>query len=136
MAGIWSAQPWGDNYAYQDIKGYLALFVLLLWAISPYLSLLFTLKMFSQSKRIFAAISTLVLALVLLSGYALYDTVFVQADAQNALIFIFLPIYQHGAIIILNLLGFGAETISKVSHLKKTNLQQWTKTQEANPIHS
>ena len=32
--GIYSAQPWGDNYAYRDISGYLGLIIFIGWSIS------------------------------------------------------------------------------------------------------
>jgi hypothetical protein len=41
---IYMAQPWGDNYAYQNLSGYIGLLGFALWATLPYLMIIFLAK--------------------------------------------------------------------------------------------
>ena len=103
---IYAAQPWGDNYAYKNFSDYLTLFGYTLWAISPYLILAIILQSFrknpySLNVAFYGAL------LILLSSFALLiDAFFIHIDAQNALLFLFLPICQWLAILILALISF------------------------------
>ena len=91
---IYMARPWGDNYAYQEIAGYIALLLFILWACSPYCYFLANTRNYPDSAPL--AVSNLIAALLVCIGglYLLADAAFIHIDAQGGLIFIFLPIYQ------------------------------------------
>jgi len=92
--GIYAAQPWGDNYAFQNILDYLTLFIVLGWEISPYLYLIWAIRLNKIPERFPQGIF-IVLLFVCFGGVALLlDTVFIQNDAQGGLVFLFLPFYQ------------------------------------------
>jgi len=94
---VYAAHPWGDNYAYQGIfgfVGYLVLATMVAWAISPYIYLYLSTRRHSSYciKNLFRTGVTL---LICIGGIAaVFDTVFIHSDAQGGLIFLFLPIYQ------------------------------------------
>ena len=97
---IYMARPWGDNYAYQSLSGYVWLLGFALWAILPYFVVLFLVRrpFQSQAKLIFV-IGALIISL---GGVALYvDAALLHPDPQGALAFIAVPFYQF---IILGLL--------------------------------
>lgn len=101
---IYSAQPWGDNYAYKNIAGYILLGVFLAWAASPYV-ILWLLSNKAVDDRV--SVLTILGGTVLICGLTLallIDTVFIHIDAQGGLVFLFLPIYQWIAVGILGLL--------------------------------
>jgi hypothetical protein len=92
--GIHMAQPWGDNYAYQDASGYGRLALFLLFAIAPYIAMLLCLRLFAGADRIAAAFA-FGAALIGVAGVAAYfATAFVHPDAQGGLIFLFMPVIQ------------------------------------------
>ncbi len=103
---IYAAQPWGDNYAYKTFSGYLTLVGYASWAISPYLILTIILRAFRKNKYSTntAIIGALIIAIT--SCALLIDAFFIHIDAQNALVFIFLPIYQWVAFLVLALICF------------------------------
>ncbi len=103
---IYAAQPWGDNYAYKTFSDYLTLVGFALWAISPYLILTIILQGFRKNKYSTntAIIGALIIAIT--SCALLIDAFFIHIDAQNALVFIFLPIYQWVAFLVLALICF------------------------------
>lgn len=100
---IFMAQPWGDNYAYRDISGYVNLAVLMAWIISPYLHLLLT----ANRRYLDRASDTLRVAVVVLvcaGGVGMsFHTVFFILDAQGPLLFLFLPAYQWTLVILLEI---------------------------------
>lgn len=95
--GIYMAQPWGDNYAYQDARSYWELCLILVFAISPYIALALCAKLFAKSEgasRLFLICSLL----IGIAGLAAYiDAAFIHVDAQGGLIFLFLPMVQLAA---------------------------------------
>jgi len=98
-----AAQPWGANYAYQDVSGYLLLVVSVAWATSPSVYLLL-LAGRQSSHRMSNFIRTAVMVLICLGGVAVvFDAVFVHPDAQSGLVFLFLPFYQWAIIGLLEL---------------------------------
>ena len=103
--GIYMAQPWGDNYAYQNISGYLGLAAFLTWACSPYFFLIAVSK--NESTSNITSVFRLIAALIIcsLSIFMLFDTAFINIDAQGALVFIFLPIYQWVLFGLVELIG-------------------------------
>jgi hypothetical protein len=91
---IFMAQPWGDNYAYQSLSGYVWLLGFGGWAILPYLMLLFLAREAYQSQRhlLLVMIGAVIISL---GGAALYiDSAFIHQDPQGALVFIAVPICQ------------------------------------------
>ena len=77
--------------------------LMMLWAISPFLYTWWaTLKEQNQPKR---QITYLIVSIVLvcLADYMYYGSVMMSADAQGALIFLFLPLYMNIALGILKL---------------------------------
>lgn len=92
---IVSARPWGDNYAYQDISGYLMLAGFMAWSISPYIYLLLSAGRSAAANRPSRFLSVAVAFLICVGGVAaVWDTVFIHIDAQGGLVFLFLPVYQ------------------------------------------
>jgi hypothetical protein len=90
----WTAQPWGDNYAYQNFSGYLSLLGIMAWAAAPLvvLAALFRLPASNQALRISSVVLTSVICIA--SLYLIIDARLIRPDAQGGLIFIALPIYQ------------------------------------------
>ena len=91
---IYSAHPWGGNYAYKTASDYLLLLVFIFWAFSPYMYLLirsFRARWVNKQLITWFVVSMIVCA----GGVSIFvDTVFIHIDAQGALVFLFLPIYQ------------------------------------------
>ena len=93
--GLYMAQPWGDNYAYQDVEGYGRLALLVLFAISPYLALLIFSWVFARYAGARSSLFAVGAAVIGVAGVAAYfDTAFIHTDAQGGLIFLFLPVIQ------------------------------------------
>lgn len=99
--GLYMARPWDDNYAYKNISGYLSLSMFMLWAISPYIGLSFLTLIFKKHRLAIIGFMIGTFIISLFGVYGLIDTSFLHIDAQGGLIFIFLPIYQWFATIIL-----------------------------------
>jgi len=103
---IYAAQPWGDKYAYKNFADYLTLFGYALWAISPYLILVIIFQSFQKNQYSINVAFFGALIIVLTSCGLLIDAFFIHIDAQNALLFLFLPICQWLAFLILALISF------------------------------
>jgi hypothetical protein len=91
---IYMAQPWGDNYAYQNLSGYIGLLGFAVWATLPYLMIIFLAKkaFASGANNFVVIIGALIISL---GGVALYaDVVLFRRDPQGALVFIAVPFYQ------------------------------------------
>jgi drug/metabolite transporter (DMT)-like permease len=91
---IFAAQPWGDNYAYQDITGYLMLFAAELWICAPFVGLYFLNRAYRYSpahKKVL--LISCVIGSVLVSVLYVNGIVF-SSGSTSALIFLFMPIYQ------------------------------------------
>jgi hypothetical protein len=91
---IYMARPWGDNYAYQSLSGYAWLLGFAVWAIPPYLMILFLVrKAFASRANNFVVIVGVLI--ISLGGVALYvDAALLHRDPQGALVFIAVPLYQ------------------------------------------
>ena len=94
IVGIYMAQPWGDNYAYQNLSSYAVLALFLLWALTPYVYLIRQPLKSDLSNSV--VLSTLVSSVLVCVGgaFLLIDTAFINIDAQGGLVLLFLPIYQ------------------------------------------
>jgi hypothetical protein len=85
---IYMARPWGDNYAYQSMSGYILLLGFAVWATIPYLMVL------SLARRAFASqankLPVVIVALIIsFGGVALYvDAALWHPDPQGALVLI------------------------------------------------
>lgn len=91
---IYAAQPWGDNDAYETLSDYLFLAVFVGWAISPYLLLDWSARR-GLPDGMQGVLRVAVAGLITFWGIAvLVNAVFLKPDAQGALIFLFLPIFQ------------------------------------------
>jgi hypothetical protein len=91
---IYAAQPWGDNYAYQDLSGYLGLLGFAVWVTLPYLMIIFLAKkaLISQVNKFLVVIGAL---LISFGGVALYvEAMLLHRDAQGALAFVAVAFYQ------------------------------------------
>ena len=107
---IYAAQPWGDNYAYQDISGYFSLLLWELWIGLPFLVLYLLNKNYSNSS---AHLKLLFVACLLGSIFASYiyvDSIMFSSSSTSALIFIFMPAYQ---LIFLAIIGTVCLVLSK-----------------------
>lgn len=97
---VWMAQPWGDNYAYQSWGGYLFLAGFIAWALAPYALIAVLQRRLPVTARgtLLGALYTL----IALAGVAVaVDVAFIHIDAQGALVFIFLPVYQLVAVLVV-----------------------------------
>lgn len=91
---IYAAQPWGDNDAYETLPDYLLLVVFIGWAISPYLMLGWSARR-GLPAGLPGIMRVAITGLITLWGISvLVNVVFLEPDAQGALIFLFLPIFQ------------------------------------------
>jgi hypothetical protein len=84
---IYMARPWGDNYAYQSLSGYAWLLGFAVWAILPYLMVLFMARkaFASQANNFILVIGALIISL---GGVALYvDAALLHQDPQGGLVF-------------------------------------------------
>ena len=97
---VYSEQPWDEYYAYVEFSDYTLLFLFVAWAIAPYFPLLFILRKPSayRAPMIFraVAVSLICFPAIAVSVY----TVFMQIDAQENSIFVFLPVYLWAAVIV------------------------------------
>lgn len=90
------ARPWGDNYAYQDASGYLALAGFLLWAVSPMAMLAWAAGLFGGSGTAMAVFATGSACIALVGVHAYIDAAVLHPDAQGGLVFVFVPLVQWG----------------------------------------
>ena len=106
VLGVYMAQPWGDNYTYRNIIGYVALLLILGWACTPYLYLATTSSQVQAPQP--AIISRLVALLVASVGglTLLVNATFIHLDPQNGLVLLFLPIYQWLVIGLFEIIGY------------------------------
>lgn len=91
---VYMSKPWGDNYAYQNLSGYIGLLGFAVWAILPYLMILFLARKAcaSRANSLLILLGTLIISL---GGVALYiDAVLLHPDPQGGLVFIAVPGYQ------------------------------------------
>ena len=100
---IYSAQPWGGNYAYQKISDYGMLLVFILWNASPFFMIAASARKFSRGVKAYI-FSIGAAVITVLSCYMMHEAVFVSIDAQSALIFLILPAYEWIAFLILFIL--------------------------------
>jgi hypothetical protein len=91
---VYMAQPWGDNYAYQSLSGYAWLLGFAVWAILPYVMVIFLVKRAfqSQAHKLIVMVGALIISV---GGVALYvDAAFLHRDPQGALVVMAVPFYQ------------------------------------------
>jgi hypothetical protein len=99
---LWAAQPWGGNYAYRELSGYLMFTGFTAWAISPQL-FLFVMAGWRAS-RLISLLRAVTTACVCLGGSALaVNAVVIHPDPQSSLVFLFLPICQWAIIVTVEL---------------------------------
>ena len=120
---IHAAQPWGDNYAYQDISGYLSLLFFELWICLPFLVLFLQNKIYKNSNTHLKFLTLICLFIVISSTYIYIESIFYSSSSTSSLIFLFLPVYQ----LIFLTITFGvcvviSKTLNKAS--KKDALQR------------
>ncbi|MHC4960908.1 MAG: hypothetical protein ACYTGA_02125 [Planctomycetota bacterium] len=83
------------------------------WAIIPYLILIFANKHFTKTKTAKTLTSSAVAITVAGALFIYYDAFYVHLDAQNALLFIFLPVYQNILAAILSAIAAACSWIQK-----------------------
>lgn len=100
--GVWSAQPWGNNYAYKDPGDYLMLAGFLAWAVAPYA---FFILLPANTRKGESALARLVVTILIcgLGMYVVIDAVLIHPGAQSAMVFIFAALYQWAMIILYTL---------------------------------
>ena len=101
---IYAAQPWSDNVANQTLTDTIYLVAFSFWSIVPYLTLMLFIHLFRKHKPSFYAANIGAGIIIVASLAFLIDSIFIHRDAQGAFLFLFLPIYQWLAILILALI--------------------------------
>ena len=107
---IYAAQPWGDNYAYQDISGYFLLLIWEFWIGLPFLLLYLFNKKYSNSNTHLKLLLFASLIVSIFGNYIYVESIVFSSSSTSALIFIFLPLYQ---LIFLAIIGAICAVISK-----------------------
>jgi hypothetical protein len=107
---IYAAQPWGDNYAYQDISGYFGLLIWELWIGLPFLLLYWFVKKYKDSNTHMRLLLFASLVVCVLGNYIYVESIVFSSSSTSALVFIFLPLYQ---LIFLAIVGAICALISK-----------------------
>lgn len=97
--GVWSAQPWADNYAYRDAGDYLMLTGFLAWAVAPYAYFILLPANTSKGE---SALARLVVTILIcgLGMYVVVEAVLIHPGAQSAMVFIFAALYQWAMIVL------------------------------------
>lgn len=101
----YAAQPWGENKENQTLIDYVYLVAFSLWSIVPYLSLMIFIHLFRKHEFTYKVVNIGAGMIILVSLAFLIDTVFIHTDAQGALVFLFLPIYQWLALLLLGIIS-------------------------------
>ena len=71
----------------------------LIWAVSPYLYGMILTKLLSKSRAI--TVSVLLLSIIAIGGiFLLVDAMYIHLDAQSALAFVVIPVYQWGLLLL------------------------------------
>jgi|GEM_PF-557497 hypothetical protein len=102
---IYAAHPWGENYANQTLTDYVYLVAFSFWSIVPYLALMIFIHLFRDYKLSHYVVNGGTGLIILASLVFLIDSVFIHPDVQGAHIFLFLPIYQWLAILLLGIIA-------------------------------
>lgn len=108
---IYAAQPWGDNYAYQNISGYLGLILWDLWVALPFALLYLLNRRYRNSKPHLRLMFIACLIGSCFVAYIYIDSIMFSTSSTSALIFIFLPLYQ---LIFVAIIGSICMVISKL----------------------
>ena len=103
---VYAARPWGDNYAYQSLSGYLVLLLFMGWALAPYAALMVSNAWLGGSRPGGRLVFVAVLLTTGLGLWVIADAVFLHPDAQGALVFVVLPLYQWLIVGLVLVLGF------------------------------
>ena len=91
---VYAAQPWGDNYAYQEFSGYVSLLLWELWVGLPFLALYLLNRKYSSSSP---HLKLLFFACLIgsISASCIYaDSILFSRSSTSALIYAALPVYQ------------------------------------------
>lgn len=97
----YAAQPWGDNYAYQTIKGYITLALLDLWILFPFLLLYLINRSYQQSARHMRLMFGACFVGSIGAACIYIKSIMYTTSSTASLIFLFLPAYQLGFIIMI-----------------------------------
>lgn len=100
VIGLYMAHPGGDVYAYRTGRSYMTLAGFLLFAVAPHVALLLLRRAFRDGKALFLFLVG-ACAIAVFGVYAYFDVAFIHPDAQGGLVFVFMPIYQWLAIVVL-----------------------------------
>jgi hypothetical protein len=91
---VYMARPWGDNYAYQSLSGYILLLGFAVWATLPYFATLFLARKAVEANANFIMV-VIGSFLISFGGLALYViATFIERDPQGGLVFLAVPCYQ------------------------------------------
>lgn len=112
---IYAAHPWGENYANQTLTDYVYLVAFSFWSIVPYLALMIFIHLFRDYKLSHHIVNGGTGLIILASLVFLIDSVFIRPDVQGAHIFLFLPIYQWLAILLLGIIAAVVFQLNKKS---------------------
>lgn len=97
----YAAQPWGDNYAYQSAKGYITLALLDLWILFPFLLLYLINRSYQHSARHMRLMFGACFVGSIGAACLYIKSIMYTSSSTAALIFLFLPAYQLGFIIMV-----------------------------------
>ncbi len=100
---IYAAHPWGNNYAYGGLSGYLGLLGFLCWAASPYILLAWRSKRTIENSKKRILFETISILMCTISLALIIDIIFIHPDPQGGIALLFLPIYQW---LIIGVYGF------------------------------
>jgi len=107
---VYAARPWGDNYAYQDISGYLLLLGFGLWGILPYIGFTALIRKTSDDRPISLTILIGTTVICFGSLALIIDSMFLHVDAQGGLVFVVVPVYQWVSLGLLGVLQYLIKT--------------------------
>ncbi len=100
--GIYCSRPWGGNGASRESSDLIVLCGFMACSISPHIAMITVIWLLRNRPRILAGFCIGVSVLAVLGLYALFDAMFVHLDPQSGLVFLFVPLCQLLATLLLS----------------------------------
>ncbi len=91
---IYAVQPIQGDYFYSNLTDFFQLFGIILWAISPYLTLLFALPIILSKGNMLKTFSIFIVMFAIISDYFIATEIFRKIPVNGLTIFKIFPIYQ------------------------------------------
>jgi len=112
---LYAAQPWGENYAYQDISGYFSLFLFEFWIFLPFFILFLLNNKYKNSNKHLKLLTMVCVLISLSAAYIYFESTVLGSSSTSSLIFLFLPLYQLFFLVITLLTCMGiSKTLNKI----------------------